>query len=69
MFKVIRDLLRYDVRFRIAFIFLLAMVVMIILSFFSPYDPNKSFVVAMDQPPSLEHFFGTDSRGRISSGG
>jgi len=38
--------------------------VMIILSFFSPYNPNKSFVVAMDQPPSLEHFFGTDSRGQ-----
>jgi peptide/nickel transport system permease protein len=63
MVKVIRDLLRYDVRFRIAFIFLTAMMAMIILSFFSPYNPNKSFVVAMDQPPSLAHFFGTDSRG------
>ncbi len=64
MFKVIRDLLRYDVRFRIAFVFLSTMAVMIILSFVSPYDPNKSFVVAMDQPPSLEHIFGTDSRGQ-----
>ena len=63
MFKVIRDLLKYDGRFRIAFIFLTAMVVMIILSFFSPYDPNKTFVVAMDMPPSLEHIFGTNSRG------
>jgi len=64
MFKVIRDLLKYDSRFRIAFIFLAGMALMIILSFFSPYDPNKSFVVAMDTPPSLEHFFGTDSRGQ-----
>ena len=64
MFRVIRDLLKYDGRFRIAFIFLSAMAVMIILSFFSPYNPNKSFVVAMDMPPSLEHIFGTDSRGQ-----
>lgn len=64
MFKVIRDLIKYDVRFRIAFIFLVAIVVMILLSFVSPYQPNKSFVVAMDTPPSLQHIFGTDSRGQ-----
>ena len=64
MLKVIRDLLKYDGRFRIAFIFLLAVLVMIILSFVSPYDPNKSFQVAMDTPPSLQHIFGTDSRGQ-----
>jgi len=64
MFKVIRDLLQYDGRFRIAFILLLAVVVMILLSFLSPYDPNKSFEVPMDMPPSLDHFFGTDSRGK-----
>lgn len=64
MLKVIRDLLKYDGRFRIAFIFLIAVVVMIFLSFVSPYDPNKSFQVAMDTPPSFAHFFGTDSRGQ-----
>lgn len=64
MFKVIRDLLQYDGRFRIAFILLLAVVVMILLSFVSPYEPNKSFQVPMDTPPSLDHFFGTDSRGK-----
>jgi peptide/nickel transport system permease protein len=64
MFKVTRDLLQYDGRFRIAFILLLAVLVMILLSFVSPYDPNKSFEVPMDVPPSLEHFFGTDSRGK-----
>ena len=64
MFKVIRDLLQYDGRFRIAFILLLAVLVMILLSFVSPYEPNKSFEVPMDAPPSLEHFFGTDSRGK-----
>jgi len=64
MLRVLRDLLRYDGRFRIAFIFLVTVVLMIFLSFISPYDPNKSFVVAMDTPPSLEHVFGTDSRGQ-----
>jgi peptide/nickel transport system permease protein len=64
MFKVIRDLLQYDGRFRIAFILLLTVVVMILLSFVSPYEPNKSFEVPMDTPPSLNHFFGTDSRGK-----
>jgi peptide/nickel transport system permease protein len=63
MFKVIRDLLKYDGRFRLAFILLTVVVVMILLSFVSPYNPDKSFVVAMDTPPSLEHIFGTDSRG------
>ena len=63
MLKVIRDLLKYDGRFRIAFIFLVVVVAMILLSFVSPYDPGKSFVVAMDTPPSLGHIFGTDSRG------
>jgi peptide/nickel transport system permease protein len=64
MLKVIRDLLKYDGRFRIAFIFLIAVLVMIFLSFISPYDPNKSFQVPMDTHPSLDHFFGTDSRGQ-----
>ena len=63
MLKVIRDLLKYDGRFRIAFIFLVLVVAMILLSFVSPYDPGKSFVVPMDTPPSLGHIFGTDSRG------
>jgi peptide/nickel transport system permease protein len=64
MFRVVRDLLSYDGRFRIAFIFLAAVVLMILLSVVSPYDPGKTFVVEMDAPPSLEHLFGTDSRGQ-----
>jgi peptide/nickel transport system permease protein len=64
MLRVVRDLLRFDGRFRIAFIFLAAVVVMIILSFVSPYDPYKSFVVAADAPPSAEFAFGTTSRGQ-----
>ena len=64
MFKVILDLLKYDGRFRIAFIFLAAILLMVFLSFFSPYDPNQTFVVAMDAPPSPQYIFGTNSRGQ-----
>jgi len=64
MFKVIRDLLKYDTRFRIAVIFLGAVMLMFFLSFFSPYDPNEIFVVPMDVPPSSEYLFGTNSRGQ-----
>ncbi|MBX3062182.1 MAG: ABC transporter permease [Anaerolineae bacterium] len=64
MFQVLRDLLKYDGRFRLAVILLGWVVVMIVLSFNSPYDPNKSFVVPWDLPPSWEHLFGTTSRGQ-----
>ena len=64
MLKVLRDLLKYDGRFRTAFVFLAAVMVMVLLSFVSPYNPNKSFVVPWDLPPSGEHLFGTTSRGQ-----
>lgn len=64
MSKVIRDLLKYDGRFRIAFVFLVFVLLMTFLSVVSPYDPGKTFVVALDTPPSLEHIFGTSSRGQ-----
>lgn len=64
MFRILRDLLKYDVRFRIAIVFLGAVVVMVLLSTISPYDPDKSYVVPFDIPPSPEHIFGTTSRGQ-----
>jgi peptide/nickel transport system permease protein len=64
MFKVIRDLFRFDWRFRIAFIFLLAILLITLLSLVSPYDMTKTFQVGMDLPPSLRHPFGTNSRGQ-----
>lgn len=64
MLKVIRDLLRYDGRFRIAFVFLTAIVIMVVLSLVSPYDPGKTYEVPADLPPSGEYLFGTSSRGQ-----
>jgi len=63
MLKVIRDLLKYDGASALAFIFLVVMVAMVLLSFVSPYDPGKSFVVAMDNPHRWPHFR-HDSRGK-----
>lgn len=64
MFRVLRDLLRYDGRFRLAVILLGGVAAMILLSYNSPYDPGKSFVVPWDLPPSQEYIFGTTSRGQ-----
>lgn len=64
MFKVIGDLLKFDGRFRIAFVFLLAITVLALLSFFSPQIPTRTFQVPADLPPSLEFPFGTNSRGQ-----
>ncbi len=64
MWKVTRDLFRYDGRFRIATVFLLAVLILAALSAVSPYDPGKTFKVPQDLPPSWEHPFGTSSRGQ-----
>lgn len=64
MLTILRDLLKHDGRFRIAFLFLLATVILSLLSFVSPYDPAKTFMVPPDMPPSAEYPFGTSSRGQ-----
>ncbi|MEJ5197605.1 MAG: ABC transporter permease [Anaerolineae bacterium] len=64
MLRIIRDLLKYDGRFRIAAVFLLAVLILAALSAVSPYDPGKTFKVPQDMPPSWEHPFGTSSRGQ-----
>jgi len=64
MFKIVRDLLKHDARFRIAFVFLLAVLLLTVLSTVSPYNPTRTFKVPADQPPSLQYPFGTNSRGQ-----
>jgi peptide/nickel transport system permease protein len=64
MLTVTRDLLRHDGRFRVAFLFLVLTLILATLSFISPYSPSKTFLVPQDMSPSLEHPFGTNSRGQ-----
>ena len=61
--KILRDLLR-DYRFAVGFTVVSLLVVLAVMSFFSPYDPTVWFHAPRDLKPSWEHLLGTDSRGQ-----
>jgi peptide/nickel transport system permease protein len=61
--KTLRDLFK-DYRFTFSFTVLVIIVVMAVLSFFSPFDPTIWYVVPRDLKPSAEYFLGTDSNGQ-----
>ena len=64
MWKIIRDLLRYNRGFA-AGVGLLGFVLLIAASsLVSPYSPLDSYVVAPDMPPGWPHVLGTTSRGQ-----
>jgi peptide/nickel transport system permease protein len=50
--------------FRFGVVSLAFALLMVALSFFSPYKPMESFVVTPNLPPSLTYLFGTTSRGQ-----
>lgn len=45
-------------------VLLAAIIVLVVLSFFSPYPPDQTYVVAPDMAPAWPNIFGTDSRGQ-----
>jgi peptide/nickel transport system permease protein len=61
---VIRDLFRYSPPFRIGAVILLAVLVLVVLSFFSPYEPDDRRAVRRNEPPSQEFILGTTSTGQ-----
>ena len=61
--RLLRDLFQ-DYRFTVSFIVLVIIVVMALLSFFSPFDPTLWNVVPRDVKPSAQYFLGTDSNGQ-----
>jgi len=61
--RIFRDLFR-DYRFALSFCVLVVLVIMSLLSFFSPYDPTLWNAVPRDMPPSRLFWWGTDSTGR-----
>lgn len=61
--KTLRELSR-DGRFSLGAIVVLILILLGLLSFFSPYDPLEWRVVPRDMPPSREHLLGTDSKGQ-----
>lgn len=64
MISTIKNLYEHDRRFRFAFVVIIGIIIFSSLSFFSPYDPDSSYDVPSDQPPSIKYFFGTSSRGQ-----
>jgi len=61
--KTFRELSR-DGRFSLGGVVVLVLILLALLSFFSPYDPTEWRVVHRDMPPSREHLLGTDSKGQ-----
>ncbi len=61
--KVLRDLFR-DYRFCFSFIVLMIILILALLSIFSPYDPTLWNVVPKDMKPSAQYLLGTDSNGQ-----
>ena len=61
---VVKDLFRYDASFRVGAILLALVLLLVILSFFSPYEPDDRRAVPRNEPPSLEYLMGTTSTGQ-----
>ena len=57
-------LFRYSPAFRYGAVILLLVAALLVMSFFSPYAPDKRRVVPRNEPPSLEHILGTNSQGQ-----
>ncbi|MCB0113228.1 MAG: ABC transporter permease [Caldilineaceae bacterium] len=61
---VLRDLFRFSPSFRIGASILVLVIVMVALSFFSPYEPDDRRAVDRNEPPSAEFILGTTSTGQ-----
>ena len=64
MFRVVADLLRYNIEFALGVLMTGIVIAMALVSVFSPYSPIDIYTVAPDVPPSWAHPFGTTSRGQ-----
>ncbi|MBZ0288822.1 MAG: ABC transporter permease, partial [Anaerolineae bacterium] len=60
----IRDLFRFSPAFRFGAIILVLVLVLVILSYLSPYEPDDRRAVSRNEPPSLEFILGTTSQGQ-----
>lgn len=64
MGRILIDLLRFNRQFAVGLVLVAVVLGFALLSFFSPYPPNDSFVVPPDVPPSWAYPMGTTSRGQ-----
>lgn len=61
---VLRDLIRFSPSFRIGALILVGVAVLVVLSFYSPYEPDDRRAVPRNEPPSQEFLLGTTSTGQ-----
>jgi peptide/nickel transport system permease protein len=61
---VVKDLFRFSPAFRWGALFLLLVLLLVVLSFFSPYGPLDRRVVPNNRPPSTRFLLGTTSLGQ-----
>lgn len=64
MFNIFRDLVRHNSEFAIGLIMVAIIIAFTLVSFLSPIDPTLVYRAPPDQPPSLQYWFGTNSRGQ-----
>lgn len=60
----IRDLFRFSPSFRYGAIILVGVFALVVLSFFSPYEPDDRRAVARNEAPGGEYILGTTSQGQ-----
>ena len=60
----IRDLLRFSLSFRFGSIILMIVGILLLLSFFSPFESDDRRVVPRNKPPSQEFILGTTGSGQ-----
>jgi peptide/nickel transport system permease protein len=64
MLAILRDLLKYNVEFRIGLVLVTIVLAMALASPFAPYPAMDVYVVPPDVPPNATYWFGTTSRGQ-----
>jgi peptide/nickel transport system permease protein len=64
MFRILRDLFRYNTEFQIGVVLVGGVLLLSALTSFSPYPPETVYVVPPDVPPCWAYWFGTTSRGQ-----
>jgi len=64
MSPMLRELLLYNVEFRVGAALVALVLLLSAFASFSPYPPESIYAVPPDAPPSLTHWFGTTSRGQ-----
>ena len=64
MFKIFRDMLRYNREFLVGSILTVLVLGYAALHVFAPLPSNALYLLPPDMPPSAEYVFGTTSRGQ-----